>query len=336
MTSRPSTVPATGADPSPGLRQRVLFIGGLGRSGTTVIERMLNELPQMFAVGESIFLWKRGLKDHERCGCGEPFETCPHWSAVGQEAFGGWDRVDVDRMIDLRWSVDRTRRVPGLLVRRDPERLGPDQQWYLDKLGRVLDASATVAGRPPVLLDSSKHLSAAALLTLDPRLEIRVLHLVRDVRGVAYSRTRTKLRPEAGNVAMSTLSPQASAWRWVTDNLGYEVLGARGVPMLPLRYEDFMADPRASLVAIARFVGVEPTDDDLSFLAGRTARFRTPMHSAAGNPVRFGGDELEVRVDRAWQEQMPAGQRRLVTAIAGPMLVRYRYPLAVPPPTRPT
>ncbi len=318
--------PASGSA-APADRQRVLFIGGLGRSGTTVIERMLNELPQAFAEGESIFLWKRGLKDGEQCGCGEPFRSCPHWSAVGERAFGGWDEVDVDKMIALRWEVDRTRRVPGLLFHREHERLSADQRWYLDHLVRVMLASARVAGRPPLMIDSSKHLSAAALLTLDPRLDLRVLHLVRDARGVAHSRTRTRLRPEAGNVAMSTLSPRQSALRWVTDNLGYEALGRRGVPMSLLRYEDFMADPHGAMVEIGRFAGVDLTPADLGFLEGRTAHFRTPMHSAAGNPVRFGGDDLEIRIDSAWREQLPVPQRRLVTAIAAPLLLRYRYPL---------
>lgn len=324
------TPPASSPGPAPSgpvPRQRVLFIGGLGRSGTTVVERMLNELPQAFAQGESIFLWKRGLLDRERCGCGEPFDTCPHWSAVGQHAFGGWDQVDVARMVDLRWEVDRTRRVPGLLARRDPARLSADQRWYLDHLVRVFLSSAVVAGSPPVLLDSSKHISAAALLTQDPRLDIRVLHLVRDARGVAFSRTRTKLRPEAGNVAMSTFKPQVSAARWVSDNLFYEALGRRGVPTLRLRYEDFTADPRSSTLAIARFAGLAPADEDLAFLDGRTATFSTPMHSAAGNPMRFGGDRMEIRADHAWQDGMVAGQRRLVTAIAAPLLLRYGYRL---------
>ena len=46
--------------------QRVLFIGGLGRSGSTLIEKLLNELPGMVAVGELVHLWERGLGNRER------------------------------------------------------------------------------------------------------------------------------------------------------------------------------------------------------------------------------------------------------------------------------
>ncbi len=47
-------------------RQTVLFTGGLGRSGSTLIEKLLNELPGTFAVGETIHLWERGVRDQER------------------------------------------------------------------------------------------------------------------------------------------------------------------------------------------------------------------------------------------------------------------------------
>ncbi|MCB0977629.1 MAG: sulfotransferase [Acidimicrobiales bacterium] len=305
--------------------QPVLFIGGMGRSGTTVIERLLNEVPRLLAVGESVNLWKRGVRDGERCGCGEPFLSCPHWSAVGESAFGGWETVDVHRMVDASLSVDRTRRTPGLLLRRDPGSLSADQLWYLDHVVRVLRAAGSCAGPGTVVMDSTKHISTAALVTIDPRLDVRVLHVVRDPRGVANSRTRAKPRPEAGNVAMSTRDPKVTAARWVTDNLGFELLARRGVPTLTVRYEDVIADPETQLRRIASFAGVDTSPGDFDFVSGRTARFSTPMHSAAGNPMRFDGDVLELREDTGWRNELSAGQRRAITMITAPLLGRYGY-----------
>ncbi len=71
-----------------GTRQRVLFTGGLGRSGSTLVEKLINELPSTFSVGETVHLWERGVRDHERCGCSEAFTDCAHWQAVGVQAFG--------------------------------------------------------------------------------------------------------------------------------------------------------------------------------------------------------------------------------------------------------
>ena len=74
----------------------VLFVGGLGRSGSTVLDMLLAQEPGMVPVGEVRHLWERGLRDNDLCGCGAPFHDCPFWRAVGERAFGGWHRLDPD------------------------------------------------------------------------------------------------------------------------------------------------------------------------------------------------------------------------------------------------
>ena len=69
----------------------VLYIGGLGRSGSTLVERLAGQLPGACAVGELVHLWERGITEDERCGCGAPFHQCPFWQQAGKTAFGGWD-----------------------------------------------------------------------------------------------------------------------------------------------------------------------------------------------------------------------------------------------------
>ena len=320
------------------IRQRVLFTGGLGRSGSTLVEKLINELPSTFSVGETVHLWERGVRDHERCGCGEAFTECAHWLAVGNEAFGGWDQVDVDRMIDLRWAEDRSRRLPQIFQAVRSGKVSDAQQEYLDGMRSVLIAAATVAAddrstpEAPVLpsdvviLDSSKHLSTAALLACDPALDVRVLHLLRDPRGVAYSWMKTVERPETDGEIMPQYSAKRTAGRWVTDNLGFDTLAALGVPTLQVRYEDILAAPQEQLLAIARFAdAIEPEVSSLDFIDGNTAHLSTAMHSIAGNPLRFGGDDVELRLDDAWQTKLPAGDRRTVELITRPVLGRFGY-----------
>ena len=93
---------------------RVIYLGGLGRSGTTLLERMLGGLPGVCALGEVVHLWQRGVRDDEQCACGRPFSACGFWCAVGERAFGGWDRAPLDRIIALRRQVERTRHIPRL------------------------------------------------------------------------------------------------------------------------------------------------------------------------------------------------------------------------------
>ena len=64
--------------------QKVLYIGGFGRSGSTLVERILGQLPGFCSAGEIVFLWQRGLIDGQLCGCGVPVPECEFWSRVGK------------------------------------------------------------------------------------------------------------------------------------------------------------------------------------------------------------------------------------------------------------
>ena len=73
---------------------RVLFISGWGRSGSTLLDRMLSSSLGFFASGELREVWWRGVQENRQCGCGVGFNECPFWRAVGIEAFGGWDHEE--------------------------------------------------------------------------------------------------------------------------------------------------------------------------------------------------------------------------------------------------
>lgn len=313
-------------------RLKVLFIGGLGRSGSTLFELLLNEMGPAVSVGETIHLWERGVGNNERCACGAPFDRCQHWTAVGEKAFGGWHEVDLDDIISLRWSVDRSRRLPAIAWGLQRGRISPDERRYLDHLRLVLQASAAVTDGPELLLESSKHLSTAALLACDDAIDLRVLHLVRDPRGVAYSWTKEVERPETASETgdrgqlMPVYRPSRTALRWLTDNLGFEALATR-VPTLRLRYEDVLRRPTEALSAVAALCDLDPAGIDLGFIHGDRATVSAPMHSVAGNPLRFGGRELTLRLDDAWRRHLDPAKRRLVTAITSPLLTTYGYPL---------
>jgi hypothetical protein len=304
---------------------RVLYLGGLGRSGTTLVERLLGELPGVCALGEVVHLWLRDIRHDERCACGARFSACTFWQRVGERAFNGWHNVDVDRVHALRDSVERTRHIPRLAAATD----APDEvREYAGYYGRVYAAAAEVSGSP-VVVDSSKHSALAHVLRWAADIDLRVVHVVRDARGVAYSWTKRVSRPETdGADEMTRYSPGRSALLWNAHNAAFGLLARRGVAVRRIRYEEFLADPRTELIKLADFAGLRLTQDDLSFLRPGHADL-TVGHSAAGNPMRFTVGRLALRRDDAWVRALPSAQRRLVGAVCGPMLRAYGYPLAV-------
>ncbi len=306
---------------------RVLFLGGLGRSGTTLMERVLGELPGAVPLGEVVHLWTRDIRDNDRCGCGRPFADCPFWGEVGQRAFGGWSAVDVDRVMHLAAAVDRTRFIPRYMAGRLPAQVRHDLREYTSYYVRLYRAAQEVSGAT-VLIDSSKHASLAYCLGFEDEVDLRVLHVVRDSRGVAYSWTKHVERPEVDGVEeMARFSPTKTAMLWDSHNVAFSILGRRSrAKVSRIRYETFVADPIGSIQAIARFAGLPLPAGGMTFLEPGAAQLGS-CHSAAGNPMRFTTGRVALRQDQTWRQAMPVADRRWVTTLTAPLLTAYGYGL---------
>jgi UDP-N-acetylglucosamine transferase subunit ALG13 len=305
--------------------QRVLYIGGWGRSGSTLLDRMLGQVPGVVSVGELRELWQRGLVENRSCGCGAAFGDCSFWTEVGQRAFGGWAALDLDEVLRLRYSLDRGWSLPVRSIRAGPVRT------YTEVLAALYGAIGQVSGAG-VIVDSSKLPSHALLARLIPSVDLRMVHLVRDSRGVVYSWEKRVQSEEASSDPrfLERYRPASASARYVYYNALTALARRLGVPYLRVRYEDLIADPRASLDRILRHAGVRPTDGALSFLGDGEARLR-PNHTVDGNPVRFAVGGVPLRIDDEWRRRMSSRRRLMVTALTSPTLLRYGYRLGVEP-----
>jgi UDP-N-acetylglucosamine transferase subunit ALG13 len=297
----------------------VLYLGGQGRSGSTLLERAVGQLPSTVNVGELVHLWERGVRDNELCGCQKAFHDCEFWTAVGERAFGGWNQLDIDDMIRLRYAVDRNRYAPLLARPRWSAKYAVRHRAYTKVLKRLYQAIVDVSGAE-VVVDSSKHGSYAMLLDQVPGLDLRVVQVVRDSRAVAFAWSKQVERPEAPGSYMPVYGPVKSALYWNAQNALLETMRA---PRTIVRYEDFVRDPGASLTQVAELLEL-PKPITLDFLDGPTISLRMD-HTVAGNPMRFLQGSLTIKPDEVWRTTMPAGRQRLVTALTVPLRLRYGY-----------
>jgi hypothetical protein len=189
---------------------------------------------------------------------------------------------------------------------------------------KIYHAAAAAAGAD-VVIDSSKHSSLAFCLRWHPEIDLRVVHVVRDARAVAYSWTKQVARPETdGEEEMTRYSPTRAALLWDVHNAAFGMLRRRGVPVTTVRYEDFLADPVGNTAQIAAFADLPLADGALDYLDADHADL-TVGHSAAGNPMRFKTGRVDLRRDDEWRDKLPNGQRRLVSAVTLPVRGTYGY-----------
>jgi hypothetical protein len=305
---------------------RVAFIGGRHRSGTTLLELMLASIPGFFAAGELRQIWERGVADNRRCGCGRRFHDCPFWTEVGREAFGGWDALDLPDAIALRRRFDTPSVAVRSMLASSPEQ-GSALARYSGLTAAVLRAIRSVSGAD-IVVDSSKSAAHALMLQGSRAADVRLVHMVRDSRGVTYSRRRRAGRSaRADRADRQRTNVAAEAMRWLFYNGLTPALGGRGIPYLRIRYEDLVSAPDANLRTIVRHLGA---DDPPQLPVDASTVHLVPNHLVYGNRLRFEQGDLELRLDEAWIREMPGVSRVLVTMLTAPLLLRYGYPLRRP------
>lgn len=300
-----------------------LYIGGSGRSGSTLLECLLAEVPRVAVLGEVAHLWERGVVLDELCACGQPFHSCEFWTSVGERAFGGWGRVDIPRVRSLKDAVDRQRRILRTGRRRPDTETDALSREYAGYFRRIYGAAAEVADAQ-IVVDSSKVTPTALALSHDRQIDLRVLHIVRDSRGVAYSWSKQVSRPETGDAElMPQLTARESTMLWLSHNLSVGVLAYRGVPVYRIRYEDMLGDVAGTMRDAWRALDL-PGEPELPVVDGDTVELHA-THSVAGNPMRFRTGRTTMRPDDAWRSKMSTRDRWIVTAMSLPALKLYRY-----------
>ena len=236
-------------------------------------------------------IWQKCFTENELCGCGKPFQECEFWRAVVQEAFGGFDQVDLEGIKATRNLLQSPRYFPILAY----PRLRSTQQTeiikaYQEQLTHLYSAIQSVS-RCRVIIDSSKGPRYAMLLNEISAIDLRLVHLARDSRAVVYSWQKKVIKPEVvgKTTYMDRPNPVSAALNWNVTNLLTQSFVGRDAGYSFLRYEELIASPDRSLNKIAHFAGesIEERGGGAYALGGDGEVNLATDHTAVGNPNRF-------------------------------------------------
>lgn len=268
----------------------LLYIGGYGRSGSTLLEVLLAASAEVVACGEIVIAARR--RDAPRCSCGKTREACPVWGALFTESHppGSWRHRDLVSAV-----LDHVNGHYALMI----------------------NSSKTAWGsfRTPFAL--RKMLGEGFSL----------IHLVRDPHGVCWSsvtgkrRRRGRRLPDIQNSPRRYFRHMRSVLGWWAANLPCELFAWRHPKHYVLvRYEDLVDAPERTLARIfAKLqLGEAPK------LGGTNDRGN--RHQLFGNRVRFlTTSRDDIRPDTRWKTEMKPIDRGLISVLSWPLRSRYGY-----------
>lgn len=306
----------------------IVYIAGLGHSGSTIFDLALGGHSAIAGLGEVHRLSIASGRDDSpmRCSCDHPVGLCSFWVKVALELGARSSRRrDVDTTLAALSTTD-----PQLaLLRGDgvyPEhgqdttcRPTVDRALAIVGSRRLLKAasrwssSARTASanavnsyevfdavrrahRVAVILDATKTPSRLKGLLMErPQdVDLRVIYIVRDGRAVCASRMRREGVPMAQSVAT-----------WKAEHRRHRLarLTISSNRLTTVRYEEFATHPERVLAGVCAWLGV-PFEEGMLDLNGE-------RHSIGGNPVRFDSSRLsDVRLDERWRHELSAEDLR--------------------------
>ncbi|MEQ9358335.1 sulfotransferase [Coleofasciculus chthonoplastes] len=303
---------------------KILAIAGAGRSGSTLLDKILGQEENIVSVGELDHVWDAGFRKNLLCSCHTPFKHCRFWNDVFDEAFGGMHNVNADEIMRLKLSVDRAIFTPSIAIPwlRTPK-YSRELNIYVDILSKLYNAVHKISNTR-IILDSSKSPSYLHALRLAKNTELNIIHLVRDSRAVAYSWQRKKLITQSQEKEdyMPTQNTAQSSLQWSVRNVLTYSLKSFSPSYQLVRYEDFVKEPKTILANIMTNLNID--NCKFSCLTDQSLN-RTEVHAILGNPIRFEKGPICIRADMEWKEKLETREKFVSTALTLPLLFAYGY-----------
>lgn len=298
---------------------RVIYIAGDGRSGSTLLDRLIGAYPGVFSCGELGNLLQSTTSSDQLCACGDRARECGFWRMV----LTRWSEAVPDfterEYRSLQRRYERLRSLLRPFGERELTVSNPRFARYAEYTTALFGTIADLSGAT-VIVDSSKSPARALALSRMPGLEVNMLHLVRDVRGVAYSLRKLSAKAAGQGVRIPHRRNLRFAGTWAVVNLFCErVMPKIPGPNLFARYEDYTKDPDGMLTAVAKLIGRER----IAYAAGADY-LRTQGHQVAGNDARMRPVQ-QISTDETWRSQFGFAMQKGLYLLVLPMMLHYRY-----------
>lgn len=271
---------------------KLIYVIGSGRSGSTLLTRLLGNHSQIVDVGE-IYNLKNYFESAEEktryCSCGELLNTCVYWKDIKQE---------------LKEILDEE--TPNLKDKYLPH--FEKNNFHLFRL--ILQKT-----NKTIIVDSSKRFYRLKLLEKSDKFDVLILHLVRDPRAYAYSSLHEKEK-----IIENKIYIYLSVLKWLRKNLSMKLLLGQKSNYLMVKYEDFVANPDLEIAKVLQKLNLqfEQKTTDLSFRDDS-------QHIFSGNHKVIAKQEAKISKDIRYIKNLTKSQWFISSVLALIGLITFNY-----------
>ena len=282
----------------------VIYILGVARSGSTILEILLSNGKKCFGAGELTYVVQDGFIENRMCACHERFSDCQYWGEIKNRLdekindYHEWSRLQ----LKIDWHSGFLRQLLFALSKQE-------LNLYKDLNCELLKEIQKSTGAETVI-DSSKYAGRALALSRILEDRLHVICLTRSPEGLMESFQKQNKDEQKSKSPLSVV-----VYYFIS------LASLRVVSMLlrdrvhHVRYETLVEDPVDVLESIGEKSGVDFSStcqilqDDESFdvghlVTGNRLRFKgqvkfSPQHSGDGQSRL--STRLILAVMRAWR-----------------------------------
>lgn len=280
--------------------KKLVYIMADSRSGSTLLERMLNRHPSITSVGELRRL-NECIKNDGNCSCGEKISKCKFWEKVFTDFEESlfqiqtlWERSQQLKPITNILLILLQKKIKYFKVIGDIEKGIRISNCCYKIYERISEINDT-----PIVVDSSKVAYQGRLMYNSNPEKTYFLCLSRNINGLIYSKMRRK-NMSVEDAARSTYK-NCKMMQLMKKNV-------RSEHILPCRYEDLCHDPNDFLNKICQFMAISDIttwnrSEDIN------------AHMIGGSP---GFDEVNlagIREDTSWKKVLTDRDIKFINSI---------------------
>jgi hypothetical protein len=265
---------------------KVICIVGTGRSGSTLVDRIIGNYEDIISVNE-IHEFCLNYIENSKCSCGKEVDKCDFWQQVLKKI--SLSREDAKEIYEIQNKINKTKFFFHVFF--FPNQVYLKNKIYFDYLINLYEAILEVSNTS-VIVESTKIPTNALILKKICKADVKVIHLIKEPFSVAMSWNKKKR--DYNDSYMVRYPYYRTIIYWWIRNIFSEFLKSVISDNTVIKYETLVKKPKTIIENKLNEIDVKVIDGNTPFISENIINLKK-IHTLSGNPDRFSYGETEIR-----------------------------------------